>query len=166
MARRAKHILIGVAVFFVVIQVVRPAHTNPPIDSSKAISAKVTVDPAVQSIFNRACNDCHSNNTVWPWYSNVAPVSWLVWRDVNDGRRHMNLSDFQTTPIQREGRNIQGICEETRRGSMPMSIYVPMHPLSKLTSSDIDTLCSWSNGVIQHLPPEAMAPMRPMRDGR
>ena len=61
MAKRAKRILIGVAVFFVVIQVVRPARTNPPIDPSKEISAKVAVDPAVQSIFDRSCNDCHSN---------------------------------------------------------------------------------------------------------
>ena len=78
----------------------------------------------------------------------------------------MNLSDFQTDPIQREGRNIRGICEETRGGGMPMSIYVPMHPMSKLSSSDVDTLCQWSNGVIAHLPPEAMAPMHPMRGGR
>lgn len=163
MVSRAKKILIGVAAFFVVIQVVRPARTNPPIDPSREISAKVSVDPAVQDIFNRSCNDCHSNKTVWPWYSNVAPVSWLVWRDVNDGRRHMNLSDFQTTPIQREGHRIRGICDETRGGDMPMSIYVPMHPLSKLSSSDVERLCQWSNGVIQSLPPEAMAPMRRRR---
>jgi hypothetical protein len=160
MLKWIKRGLIGLVVFLVVIQVVRPSRTNPPIDPSKEISAKMTVDPAVQSILDRSCSDCHSNKTVWPWYSNVAPISWLVWRDVNDGRRHMNLSDFATEPVQREGRVLNGMCEETKRGDMPMSIYVPMHPQSKLTSADVDTICRWTDSQLQRLPPEARQPMR------
>ena len=153
-----------VAVVFVVIQAIRPARTNPPIDPTQEITAKMPVDPAVQDIFSRSCNDCHSQRTVWPWYSNVAPVSWLVVRDVDDGRQHMNLSNFSMTPPRRLARTLENVCREVRSGDMPMTIYVPMHPKSKLNPADVDTLCKWSDARLQALPADARTPER--RDGR
>jgi hypothetical protein len=161
MAKWAKRLVVGAAVVFVAIQLIRPARTNPPIDPAQEISAKISVDPAVASIFSRSCDDCHSNRTVWPWYSNVAPVSWLVIRDVDDGRRHMNLSNFVITPPRREARILQNICQQVRSGGMPMKIYVPMHPLSKLASGDIDAICRWTDATLATLPADARTPEGP-----
>ena len=160
MAGWAIKAVVGAAVFFAVIQAIRPARTNPAIDPSQEITAKLSVDPAVQQIFSRSCEDCHSYRTVWPWYSNVAPVSWLVVRDVDDGRRHMNLSNFSTTPPQRVGRILQNMCREVKSGGMPMKIYVPMHPMSKLSTDDVETICKWTDATLATLPPDARAPER------
>ena len=166
MAGRVVKSAVGVAVFFVAIQTIRPARTNPPIDPSQEIAAKLPVDPAVQQILSRSCNDCHSQRTVWPWYSNVAPVSWLVIRDVDDGRRHMNLSNLTTTPPRQLARTLDDVCREVRSGDMPMKIYVPMHPLSKLSPEDVTALCKWSEARLQELPPDARAPERKQRNVR
>ena len=163
MKRKVMRWLIGIAVFFVAIQVIRPARTNPPIDPSQEITAKMPVDPAVQQIFARSCNDCHSQRTIWPWYSNVAPVSWLVIRDVDDGRRHMNFSNFAMTPPRRLGRTLQDVCREVRSGDMPMTIYVPMHPKSKLTPQDVETICQWTQARLNALPPDALSDQRAPR---
>src|ERR1700683_2274578 len=116
MEKRIKKLLLGAIVFFAVIQVIRPARTNPPIDPAREITARLAVDPAVAGIFERSCNDCHSNLTIWPWYSNVAPVSWFVINHVRGGRRHMNFSDWAALPPQRVERDVEGICKETQSG--------------------------------------------------
>jgi len=141
-----------------VIQVIRPARTNPTIDPTREITARLTVDPAVESIFERSCNDCHSNRTVWPWYSNVAPVSWFVINHVNGGRRHLNFSDWAALPPQRVIRRLDDICKEVKSGGMPLSTYTPMHPLSKLTPSDEDAICRWTGATRQNLSVAAKTP--------
>ena len=75
-------------------QLVRPARTNPPTDRPRTLFARVTVSAADRRGAERACRDCHSNDTRWPWYSNVAPVSWFVIDHVNHGRSHFNYSDW------------------------------------------------------------------------
>ncbi len=87
-------VLIILACAVVVIQFIRPARTNPAIDPAQTIESRLQVSPQVAGIFDRSCNDCHSNKTRWPWYSNVAPVSWLVIGDVNDARSVMNFSQW------------------------------------------------------------------------
>ena len=80
-----KRVLVGLVVFLVVGQVVRFPRTNPPIDPAREIGAAIPLTPTVSGIFERSCNDCHSNRTVWLWYSGVAPSSWLVAYDVSQG---------------------------------------------------------------------------------
>src|SRR6201988_749106 len=79
---------------FVGIHFVRPARTNPTIHQAQTIAAHTQMTEPVGKIFERACNDCHSNNTAWPWYTNVAPVSWWVIDHVNHGRSHLNYSEW------------------------------------------------------------------------
>jgi hypothetical protein len=79
-----RSILVAV-ILLVVVQIIRPARTNPPVDPKREIGAHLAAEPAVASLFAQSCNDCHSNRTVWPWYSEVAPASWLVVSDVNRG---------------------------------------------------------------------------------
>src|SRR5258706_1469494 len=93
MKKWLKIALIAVVAFLVVAQFIRPSRANPPIDPTKTLVATTPVPPSVQQTFERSCYDCHSNNTVWPWYSNVAPASWLLADDVKDGRRQVNFSE-------------------------------------------------------------------------
>ena len=87
-------LVVVLACLFVVAQFSRPARTNPAADQSLALQAHVQVSPQVASIIDRSCADCHSNKTRWPWYSNVAPVSWFVIDHVDHGRSHLNFSDW------------------------------------------------------------------------
>jgi len=95
----------------------------------------------------RACFDCHSNETVWPWYSNIAPVSWLVQRDVNGGRRHLNFSEWAIPQ-----RHAKDVAEQVREGEMPPWFYLPMHPNARLTNTEKQALIE---GVEKSLGPQA-----------
>lgn len=147
MARRS---VLGILALLVVAQLIRPATINPPIDPAREIAARFAVEPAVQSIFDRSCNDCHSNRTVWPWYSHVAPMSWLVASDVNDGRRHLNLSESGSYPVEERAKLLDEICKEVREGDMPPFQYTPMHTGSKLSEADQEKLCSWAIAAKQN----------------
>lgn len=101
-------------------------HTNPP------VSAEPTWDsPRTRELASRACFDCHSNETTWPWYANVAPVSWLVAHDVDEGRSKLNFSEWDKP--QREWHEA---AEEVEDGEMPMAIYVLLHSEASLTDDE------------------------------
>lgn len=139
-----KWALITLAVLFLAIQFVRPAKTNPPVDESRTFQAGTQMTPEVAAILDRSCNDCHSNKTVWPWYSQVAPVSWYLVRHVDDGRRHLNFSDWDRNNTKRATRKLQEICEQVETGEMPITSYLPLHPSAKLSDADKKVLCDWT----------------------
>ena len=141
--RVLKWIAIGLIVVFLGIQFVRPARTNPPIDESQTISARTQMTPEVAAILDRSCRDCHSHKTVWPWYTNVAPISWWLSNHVNDGRKDLNLSEWGRLPPDRQDRKLRQICDEVSDGVMPLSSYLPMHPQARLSEQDKKTLCDW-----------------------
>ena len=117
-----------VLIAFVLIQFIPFGHdhTNP-----RATREPGWDSPATRELFRRACFDCHSNETVWLWYSHVAPVSWLVQRDVNGGRRHLNFSEWDHPQ-----RHAKDIAVQVNRGDMPPWFYLPMHSAARLTSSE------------------------------
>jgi len=152
-----KRILLTLAVLLVVAQVIRPARTNPPLDPAKELRAP---EP-VMSIVQRSCQDCHSNRTVWPWYSQVAPASWLLAKDVRDARKELNFSEWATFTPRRTARKLEEICEMVEEGEMPLWFYIPLHPSAKLSDADRKTLCDWAKGerasvIKEH--PEAARP--------
>lgn len=112
---------------------------NPPVTAEPKWDSLQT-----RALTKRACFDCHSNETVWPWYSYVAPVSWLVYRDTMDGRRRLNFSEWNNP--QRGASEITGIIQE---GEMPPMIYLPMHPSAQLTGAEKQQLV---NGLMNSLP--------------
>ena len=150
-------LLIGGAV---AIQLVRPARTNPPTNPAATLMAMTHAPASVQSVLERSCRDCHSNDTHWPWYSNVAPVSWLVIDDVNHGRRHFNYSDWTQYDQDKIPQLLKDICEQTRKGEMPLSIYLWMHADARLNDQDVSTLCDWSDSQRRSLRPKAEACLR------
>lgn len=140
-----KWVVIILFAAFVIIQFVRPARTNPPVDPAKTIDSNLQVSPQVAAIFDRSCNDCHSNKTVWPWYTNVAPVSWLLTSHVNEGRHDMNLSEWGSYDKDKQSRRLRDMCEQIQDGNMPLSTYTPLHPKAKLSAEDVKTICDWAN---------------------
>jgi hypothetical protein len=133
----------ALALVTVGIQFVRPARTNPPTDRARAMFARARVPPATAAVLERACRDCHSNDTRWPWYSNVAPVSWFVIEHVNHGRSHFNYSDWTTYDAKEAAKLIKNSCDLARKGEMPLPSYVRMHSETRLTPQDVDALCNW-----------------------
>ena len=133
-------ILLWAIIVGVVIQVVPfgRQHTNPPIVKEPAWDS-----PQTRALAKRACFDCHSNETTWPWYSSVAPVSWLTQRDVNGGRRHLNFSEWNTPQ-----RHAGHAAEEIQKGDMPLWFYLPMHPAARLTPAEKAALI----GGLQKMP--------------
>jgi hypothetical protein len=144
MKRVLKIVALLLVVIVVGIQFVRPARTNPAVDESQTIFARMQMTSEVSSILDRSCRDCHSNKTVWPWYTNVAPVSWWLSDHVNTGRSNLNLSEWGKLDTNRQDRKLRQICDEVQDGVMPLSSYTPMHPQAKLSEQDKKTLCDWT----------------------
>lgn len=149
--RVLKWVFLIVLVLLVAAQFVRPARTNPPAEPSLSIENQAQVSPAVNAIFERSCNDCHSNKTRWPWYTNVAPVSWFVISHVNEARTDMNLSEWGKMDRNRQRHRLEDMCEMVQSGEMPLSSYTPLHPGSKLTQADIKVICDWTASERQRL---------------
>jgi mono/diheme cytochrome c family protein len=105
-------------------------HTNPPLTQEPAWDS-----PHTRDLMRRACFDCHSNATAWPWYSHVAPVSWLVQNDVDGGRRHLNFNEWNLPQ-----RHAKDVAEAVRGGDMPPWYYLPMHPAAKLSDAEKQAL--------------------------
>jgi mono/diheme cytochrome c family protein len=101
-------------------------HPNPAVIAEPAWDS-----PRTRELAKRACFNCHSNETVWPWYSSIAPVSWLTGRDVDKGRSHLNFSEWSDPALQ-----AGDIVEEVRRGNMPPWFYLPLHPEARLTAEE------------------------------
>ena len=142
---RVKMVLLALAAFLVAIQFFQPQRTNPPTVPSRQVWAHVQVPPEAQNVLKRACSDCHSNQTVWPWYSRVAPISWVVVDDVNAGRRHVNFDDWEAQVSAKEANaHLIDICKEARTKGMPPFSYRIKHRESQLKPKEIDALCSWS----------------------
>lgn len=128
-------ILVGLAVVLVAIQLVPVARENPPVTET------VPAPPEVASILRRACFDCHSNETVWPPQAYLAPASWLVAHDVNEGREELNFSTWGPKQAQRVAKKL---AEEVEEGWMPPFLYALAHPGAKLSKDDKALLVNWA----------------------
>jgi len=155
--RVLKIALLALAALLLVIQVFRPARTNPPFDPARTMQARTHLPPKVGAILDRACLDCHSNQTRWPWYSQVAPVSWFVTHHVKEGRRHLNFSQWaEKTKIQ--DHDLFEICEQVKKGEMPISSYTWVHHGSVLAPGEAETICEWTKEEQERLASASSAP--------
>jgi len=140
--------VLGFLALVIGIQLIRPARTNPVVVPSRTLEAVVPVPPQVESILQRACYDCHSDLTSWPWYSNVAPVSWFVIDHVDSGRRHVNFSEWlrrdTKDPAQYTRERFQAICKQVETRNMPLTSYLLVHRAARLSQDDIEMICQWT----------------------
>lgn len=145
MARWLVRIALAGAGLFVLIQLVPYGrnHTNPPVQAEPAWNA-----PRTRLLAQAACFDCHSNLTKWRWYSNVAPVSWLVYRDVTDGRAALNFTEWNK-PQDGAGDAVEAVGS----GSMPPWFYVIVHPNASLSQTDKNDLMRGLAATLRNSPP-------------
>ncbi|MEX1138164.1 MAG: heme-binding domain-containing protein [Bacteroidota bacterium] len=132
--------LVGV---FVIMQLFRSERVNPPVDPDNTIYAMVHVPDNVRNILERSCFDCHSNETRWPWYSAIAPAMWAVAHDVEEGREHLNFSEFGTYKPLRAIAKLDMVCEQIINQNMPLPAYLVLHPRAQVSKEEIDILCDW-----------------------
>lgn len=142
MGRVIKVVSVLIFLALVGIQFVTVERTNPP------VTGDIQAPPQVKEILKKSCYDCHSNETKWPWYSYVAPVSWLVSNDVEQGRRHLNFSDWEKYSSNKKSESKKEIWEEVRDDKMPMAIYTYSHPSSKLDITQKNVIKQWAAGEI------------------
>jgi hypothetical protein len=138
MSKTVKRVALVLGVALVGAQAIRVDRSNPPVET------EVAAPPAAQAVLERSCYDCHSNKTVWPWYSQVAPASWLVARDVHEGRHHLNFSTWNQFTTEKQQKAVRAIWKQVSEGEMPMSIYLPLHPSARLSDADKAALKSWA----------------------
>ncbi len=136
-----KKVMVVLFIGFVLIQFYPVSRTNPPVIS------ELPGDSAAKDLFKRACYDCHSHETVWPWYSYVAPVSWLVTDDVSHAREHLNFSSWGEYNVKQQKHKLEEIIEEVEEGNMPLWFYLPLHAHAKIQEEDVATLRAWAKGL-------------------
>ena len=138
MNRLVKRTLVVAAIGLLAIQAVPVEHSNPPVEGD------LPAPPEVHALLVRACYDCHSNETRWPWYGNVAPASWLLSHDVEEGREHLNFSTWTSLEPRRQAHALHEIDEVLEEGEMPPWFYVPLHGEAKLSTDEVATLRAWA----------------------
>jgi cytochrome c551/c552 len=139
MKRNLRNIFIVLAVLLIAAQAIRPERTNPP------VTGEINAPPEIKSILRKTCYNCHSNETVWPWYSQVAPASWLLVYDVGNARKRVNFSEWSSLPPQRQARKLKKAEEDIKEGEMPLWYYLPLHPEARLSDADKSALMAWLN---------------------
>lgn len=144
MSKWVKPGLVALVALLAIAQLFRPSRENPPIDPALGLRASGHITPDAMAVLERGCRDCHSSETVWPWYSNVAPVSWLLVNHVREGRREFNYSNWGSLRPDKASHILEKMCEEVTKGGMPLPSYVPLHPDARLTPDDVTKLCAWT----------------------
>ncbi len=142
MKKKLEYAAVALAALWVAAQFVRPERNNPPADPAASFEAVTAAAPQVRAVLERACADCHSNHTVWPWYSKVAPVSWLVAQDVKEGRARLNFSEWNRLAPEMSALRRKAMCKEVREGDMPPLQYRLIHTGARLSAADVGLLCS------------------------
>lgn len=138
MKRWIRRIIVGGLVAFGAIQFVPVTRSNPPVESEMPMA------PEVKAVLRRACYDCHSHETVWPWYSQVAPLSWLISHDVHEGRAELNFSTWQRYNPQEQMKKRKESWDEVHEGAMPPWAYRVLHPEARLSEQDRALLQHWA----------------------
>jgi hypothetical protein len=140
-----KKTLLILLLILIAIQFIRPEKTNPPVNEKTTLKAPENV----MEILKRSCYDCHSNETVWPWYSNIAPLSWSIISHVNDGRKALNFSNWTKIDPKIKEKRIKRAIKTTANGMMPLSTYLWLHEDAKLSEEDKAALKGWFEGVLE-----------------
>ena len=151
MNKTVKKVLLGIAGIFLIIQFLPNALPENNEDLSNDLVANTMAPEAIANILRKACYDCHSNQTVYPWYSYVAPVSWLVVKDVKEGREELNMSEWGTMTKRKQVRALNDMAEEVEKRAMPLKIYTVIHQSARLSDEEISLLSDWTKSVSKDL---------------
>ena len=137
-------VVLALVAVLILIQFIPVDRQNPP------VALDIPALPEAKAVLKASCYDCHSHETVWPWYSYVAPVSWLVARDVHKGREELNFSTWNQYSAKERLKKLHESWEEVEEGEMPLWFYTAVHRGANLSPEDRATLRTWSAGALKH----------------
>ncbi|NOX38354.1 MAG: heme-binding domain-containing protein [Calditrichaeota bacterium] len=140
-----KMALLGLLVLFLLIQLIPVDRSNPPVQGA------IQVPEDVMTILRTSCYDCHSNETRWPWYSRIAPISWLIAEHVQDGRKHLNFSTWEQYDAKKKVHKMEDLIDVLKEGEMPLPSYLIMHSETRLTPEKTERLIQWAQQLRQSL---------------
>jgi|ERR1043166_3352100 hypothetical protein len=149
-----KILAILIAVGLIVIQFFRIDKAAPAINPGETLEAAVNVPPDVSLILGRSCADCHSYTTIYPWYVNIQPVAWFMKNHIDEGRRHLNFSIFNTYTPKRKAQKLEEICEQVESKEMPLPSYLWIHWDAMLKDTEAQALCDWAKQEKAKIPTE------------
>jgi hypothetical protein len=152
MKKLLKVVVIVLFVGFIGIQFIRSDFTNPSVVQGQTLEENIQVPENVQGIFKKACNDCHSNLTVYPWYSYIQPSAWFLKGHIDHGREHLNFSVWKTYDTKKQRRRLAEVCEEIQAKKMPLPSYLWIHWDAELTEEEIKTICDWTDSERAKMP--------------
>lgn len=143
-----KKIAVGLLVAFVIIQFFHPKKNNSN-DNSQHISTIYPYPDNISTIMHSACNDCHSNNTVYPWYSKIQPGAWFLNSHIKGGKQHLNFSTFASLPVAAQYHKLEETIEFVKEKKMPIASYtfLNLHKDAKLSDAQRQEIITWANEI-------------------
>jgi hypothetical protein len=135
----------------VVIQFFHPKQNKAEGPFPNHLGSKLVINEEVKAIFKNSCYDCHSNNTNYPWYSNLQPVAWYLADHVNDGKQHFNFDEFASYSLKKQKHKLEEMAEEVKKGEMPLESYTLIHRSSILKPEEKQAIQDWVTTSIQAL---------------
>lgn len=138
-----KRILLGLVAVLVILQFFRIDKTNPPLDQPNDFITQTNPPQEIAALLKDACYDCHSHETKYPWYTNIAPVSWWIKDHIDEAREHLNFSIWGTYEAKKRAHKLEECYEEVEEKHMPLKSYTWMHPEAKLDESQRSKLVKW-----------------------
>ena len=146
-----KKILLFLLAALVIIQFFHPEKNIQEGVAANDISTKYPVPAEVKSILDKACMDCHSNNTAYPWYNNIQPVAWWLDNHIRDGKKELNFSAYTDKRLRFQYHKMEEVIEQVKKGEMPLNSYTWIHKDAVLTGEEKDLLINWANTVLDSL---------------
>ncbi len=152
-----KRFLMLALVALVVMQFIRPDKNEGGYESLATFLAETKPTPAVEATLQSACYDCHSNQTNYPWYNNIAPVSYWLDEHIIDGKKHLNFAEWDTYSVKRKDHKLEEVAEEVEKGEMPLDEYTWTHGDAKLSDQQVKELIQWVSAARLQYGPQLQA---------
>ena len=152
-----KKILISLLVLLIAVQFIHPERNKVPGRQANALETIFPVPGNIKTILEKACNDCHSNNSVYPWYSNIQPVHWWLNSHIRDGKGHLNFDEYSNKTLRFQYHKMEEIAEQVKEEEMPLKSYTWLHSDARLTEAERKELIDWADNIRASM--EAKYPM-------
>ncbi len=143
-----KKILIGLLIVFVAIQFFQPTKNKEANITEQHVYNVYNTPNEVKVILDKACNDCHSNNTKYPWYASIQPAAWWLNDHVQDGKKHLNFSIYESYNLRRQYHKMEEVIDEVKEGEMPLNSYTWIHRNAKLSTEEKTRLTNWAQSIM------------------
>ncbi len=140
-----------VAILILIIQFIPAEYPPVSLENDNDLNATGIINSEISDLLKTSCYDCHSNETRYPWYSYIAPVKWLVIRDINEGRKELNFSDWQTFEKREQIKKLEEIAEEIEEDRMPLPVYTIAHRNARLDQEERNQLIRWTDAQIEEI---------------